>query len=249
MNTMNNRSMDVGNNMNNRSMDVGNNMNNRTMSNNMGNNMNNRSMDVGNNMNNRTMSNNMGNNMNNRTMSNNMGNNMNNRTMSNNMGNNMNNSINSKHVLFYSNFCQFSNDIYKLIEKYNLKNNFILINISKKKYKIPSNINSVPTILLNDKKTLIQDYNIEKFLEDLSKETNKKVDPFTNINGISNVYSFLDDNSNKDTTLNFGLIDNEFHIETPPEDGEDGNSASISDKMNIIQEDRNMEIQKYFKKK
>ena len=162
---------------------------------------------------------------------------------------NENNTIKSKHILFYSNFCQFSNDIYKLIEKYNIKNNFILINISQKKYKIPSNINSVPTIRLNDKKTLIQDNNIEKFLEELSKKTNKKVDPFTNINGISNVYSFLDDESNKDTTLNFGLINNEFRIETPPEDGGGTNSGSISDKMNNMQEQRNMEIQQYFKKK
>tara|TARA_Y100001970_G_scaffold294318_1_gene450458 strand:- start:10051 stop:10548 length:498 start_codon:yes stop_codon:yes gene_type:complete len=158
------------------------------------------------------------------------------------------NNVKTKHILFFSNFCQFSNDIYKKIEKYNIKDEFIFINISQKKYKIPSMITSVPTILLNDKKTLIQDEIIEKFLEDLSKKTNENVNPFTSINGISNVYSFLDDNSNKDSTLNFGLINSEFRIETPPEDGGGMASGSISDKMNNMQEQRNMDIQQYFKK-
>ena len=168
----------------------------------------------------------------------------------NNMNKNMNkNNVKTKHILFFSNFCQFSNDIYKKIEKYNIKNQFIFINISQKKYKIPSIITTVPTILLNDKRTIVQDDKIDKFLEDLSKKTNEKVNPFTSINGISNVYSFLDDNSNKDTTLNFGLIDSEYHIETPPEDGGGLASSSISDKMNNMQEQRNMDIQQYFKKR
>lgn len=166
------------------------------------------------------------------------------------MNNNNTNNINvkSKHILFFSNYCQFSNETYKKIEKFNIKDHFIFINISQKKYNIPSIIKSVPTLLLNDKKTLIQDEMIEKFLEELSKKTNEKVDPFIDINGISNVYSFLDDNSNKDTTLNFGLINNESHIVTPPEDGVGIHSGSIGDKMNNMQEQRNLEIKQYFKK-
>ena len=165
------------------------------------------------------------------------------------MNNNIKKNIKSKHILFFSNFCQFSNETYKKIEKYNIKDEFVFINISQKKYKIPSMIKSVPTILLNDKKTLIQDEMIEKFLEDISKKTNNMVNAFTNLNGISNVYSFLDDESNKNTTLNFGLINSEFHIETPPEDENGRTSGSISDKMNNMQEQRNMDIQEYFKNK
>ena len=158
--------------------------------------------------------------------------------------------LNKKHILFYSNFCQFSNDVCQKIEKYGIKNEFLLINISQKKYKIPSVITLVPTILLNDKKTLVQDEDIDKLLIDLNKNGNgnNQIDAFTQFNGISNVYSFLDDENNKDTTLNFGLIDREFRIETPAEDGEGGvNSGSISDKMNNMQELRNREIQDLFK--
>ena len=203
-------------------------------------------------MNNRLLMNN--NPMNNRPpMNNNPMNNrppMNNNPMNNNPMNNRPpmNKLTSKHILFYSNFCQFSNDIYKTIEKYNIKNKFILINISQKKYKIPTIIKTVPTILLNDKKTILMNDKIDTFLENLSQKTNEKVDPFTSLTGISNGYSFLDDNSNKDTTLNFGLINSEFHIETPSEDGGGANSGSISDKMNNMQEQRNVDIQQYFKK-
>lgn len=161
-----------------------------------------------------------------------------------------NNPLNKKHILFYSNYCQFSNDVCKKIEKYGIKDKFLLINISQKKYKIPQIITSVPTILLNDKRTIIQDDNIDNLLNDLNKNNNSEVNAFTELNGISNVYSFLDDESNKNSTLNFGLIDSEFRIETPAEDANGGvNSGSISDKMNTMQEQRNREIQDLMKNK
>ena len=61
------------------------------------------------------------------------------------------NNNNKKHLLFYSNLCTHSQDIYQKIVKYNLKKYFFFINISEKKFKIPSNITTVPTLLINDK--------------------------------------------------------------------------------------------------
>ena len=153
-----------------------------------------------------------------------------------------------KHILFFSNFCQFSNDVCKKIEKLNIKNNFIMINISQKKYKIPSMITTVPTILLNDKKTILQEDKIDKFLDEVYNKLNKNIDPFTNTSGISNNFAFLDDNSNKSMSSMFGSTKNDFHIITPPEDGNDPNSGSITDRMNNMQQNRNMDIQKFFKK-
>ena len=80
---------------------------------------------------------------------------------------------NTKHLLFFSNFCQYSNDIYKRIDKYNLKDKFLMINISENKYKISSIIKSVPTILLNDKRTIIKDGELDRFIENLNKNSNK----------------------------------------------------------------------------
>ena len=62
-------------------------------------------------------------------------NNLNSQSNRNNL-NNLNNQKDIKHILFYSNFCQFSNEVYKKIEKMNIKEKFILINISQNKYKI-----------------------------------------------------------------------------------------------------------------
>ena len=45
-----------------------------------------------------------------------------------------------KHLLFYSNYCNYSNEIYQTIMKYNLKDKFHLLNISKTKYKINNSI-------------------------------------------------------------------------------------------------------------
>jgi hypothetical protein len=153
---------------------------------------------------------------------------------------------NTKHLLFFSNFCQYSNDIYKRIDKYNLKDKFLMINISENKYKIPNIIKSVPTILLNDKRTIIKDGELDKFIENLNKNSNKDIAPFMNTS-ISE-FSFLDENQNDAIGGLFGSTKENFRINTPPEDSS-GNSQSITDRMNSMQENRNLEIQNFFKKK
>jgi hypothetical protein len=153
---------------------------------------------------------------------------------------------NTKHLLFFSNFCQYSNDIYKRIDKYNLKDKFLMINISENKYKIPSIIKSVPTILLNDKRTIIKDGELDKFIENLNKNNNKDIAPFMNTS--MSEFSFLDEKQNDAIGGLFGSTKENFRINTPPEDSS-GNSQSITDRMNSMQENRNLEIQNFFKKK
>ena len=153
---------------------------------------------------------------------------------------------NTKHLLFFSNFCQYSNDIYKRIDKYNLKDKFLMINISENKYKIPSIIKSVPTILLNDKRTVIKDGELDRFIENLNKNSNKDISPFMNTS--VSEFSFLDEKQNDAIGGLFGSTKENFRINTPPEDSS-GNSQSITDRMNSMQENRNLEIQQFFKKK
>lgn len=153
---------------------------------------------------------------------------------------------NTKHLLFFSNFCQYSNDIYKRIDKYNLKDKFLMINISENKYKIPSIIKSVPTILLNDKRTIIKDGELDRFIENLNKNSNKDIAPFMNTS--MSEFSFLDEKQNDEIGGLFGSTKENFRINTPPEDSS-GNSQSITDRMNSMQENRNLEIQNFFKKK
>jgi hypothetical protein len=154
----------------------------------------------------------------------------------------------SKHLLFYSNYCSFSNEVHDKIKKHNLKDKFLLINISKHKFKIPSNIKSVPTLLLNDKKTLYVDKELHDYIDKLAEDSNKDVDPFSPFGGISNKFSFVDkfETENDGLTKNFGLIIGEQNITTPTE--ESGKSReTLVDKMSSIEQNRNSDIQEIYK--
>ena len=105
-----------------------------------------------------------------------------------------------KHLLFYSNLCEHSNEIYKKILKYNLKGNFYLVDISLNKFKIPSNITSVPTILLNDKKTILKDDELKNFIDSLNKEKEIDVQPYyLNGSSLSDNFSLLNEEDNKNS--------------------------------------------------
>ena len=92
--------------------------------------------------------------------------------------NNKNN--NMKHLLFYSNLCNYSQEVYNKITKFNIKDKFYLINISSNKYKIPSNIKSVPTILLNDKKTILIGNELNNFIDKLYNENKITIESSSN---------------------------------------------------------------------
>jgi len=154
----------------------------------------------------------------------------------------------SKHLLFYSNFCSFSNEIVDKITKHSLSEKFLLINISKIRFKIPTNITTVPTVLLNDKRTIYTDNELEDFLDKLAEKNNKDIDAFTPFNSISSNYSFVDsfEEQNDSLTKNFGLIHGEQNISTPTENAE-RSKEKLVDKMSSIEQNRNMDIQNIYK--
>lgn len=159
----------------------------------------------------------------------------------------------TKHLFFYSNYCNYSNEIFQKIVKYNLKDHFYLLNISKKKYNIPSIITKVPTLLLNDKKTIFQDDELEKFIEEINKKLNKNDIMPNNDTSISSPYSFWneDENENKlDFYNSFELLNgNNTSIITPEDESNNSNkiTGNINDKLSNMQENRNLDIQKIFK--
>ena len=160
-----------------------------------------------------------------------------------------------KHLLFYSNLCEHSNEIYKKILKYNLKNHFYLIDISLNKFKIPSNITSVPTILLNDKKTILKDEELKNFIDSLNKEKEIDVQPYyLNGSSLSDNFSLLNEEDNKNS-INKGFeYINEMNKMLIVNDNDNGiknknDNLNLADKMNSIQEDRNRDIQNIFNRK
>ncbi len=170
--------------------------------------------------------------------------------------NNSNKKIN-KHLLFYSNLCTYSNEIYQKILKYNLKENFYLIDISKNKFKIPDKITSVPSLLLNDKKTLLKEENLEEFINNLNKKNEIDVLPyFQNGSLLSDNYSLLNENDiNDGQALNkgFDYINSDSKLLLIGEDKKSNKNINenkgLIDKMNSIQEDRNKDIQNIFNRK
>ena len=159
---------------------------------------------------------------------------------------------NLKHLLFYSNYCNFSNEIYQTIIKYNLKDEFHLLNISKAKYNIPNIITSVPTLLLNDKKTIYKNKELEQFIQEIyKKKTDNDVLPSSDYTQhFSSAYSSWDETNNINDNYNqFGFINDDINIITPDEDNTTNNlnNSSLSEKMNTYQENRNLDIQNIFK--
>jgi hypothetical protein len=159
---------------------------------------------------------------------------------------------NLKHLLFYSNYCNFSNEIYQTIIKYNLKDEFHLLNISKARYNIPNIITSVPTLLLNDKKTIYKNNELEEFIQELyKKKSENDVLPSSDYTQhFSSAYSSWDETNNINDNYNqFGLINDKNNIITPEEDTSSNNlnDSSLSEKMNTYQENRNLDIQNIFK--
>lgn len=129
-----------------------------------------------------------------------------------------NNNKASKHFLFYSHLCGYSTEIHQLIIKYNLGNYIYQLNISdpNRKFQIPACITSVPTLLMNDKKTLLKDENLYNFITLLNAELNT---PKINDNNLGGNFALLGENE-QDVLVdpdgsNFSSIQDEQRIYTP----------------------------------
>jgi hypothetical protein len=151
-----------------------------------------------------------------------------------------------KPILFYSTYCQHSREILSLLQKNNVLDSLLLINISSNKYKIPSFIKSVPTIYFN--KQILSDSELENFLNNnIINKTDSTIDAFfpSEMNsGIGYSYSYLgSDNDNIKNSLMY--IDNmtDSKINTPDEN-EFLNSSDKAINMNKLTEQREHDLQK-----
>ena len=161
-----------------------------------------------------------------------------------------------KHLLFFSNLCEHSNEIYQQILKYNLKEDFYLIDVSLKKFKIQSNITSVPSIILSDKKTIIKDDELKEFINNLNKKNEIVVEPYY-LNGglLSDNFSSLIEEDNNGSCINKGfeyindinklllVNDSSKNIKDKKE------NKGLMSNMDTIQQDRNKDIQSILNRK
>ncbi len=153
-----------------------------------------------------------------------------------------------KPILFYSNYCQHSREILNLLQKNNVLESLLLINISSNKYKIPSFIKCVPSLYYNN--TVLFDEDLEKFINTklISKNNNDSIDAFfpSEMNsGIGYSYSYLgsSDNDNIRNSLMY-VNDMENCKITTPDENDFLNSDEKNINMNKLTEQREQDLQK-----
>jgi hypothetical protein len=155
----------------------------------------------------------------------------------------------NKPILFYSNYCQYSREILSILQKYNILDKVVLINISTGKYKIPSVISKVPSLYVN--KNILSDSDLENFItNNLINSNNEKIEAFfpSEMNsGIGYSYSYLGDEGSEapDNIKNSLMYIDEINnnkINTPDENDFLSNDSTVN--MNKFKEQRELDIQK-----
>lgn len=126
----------------------------------------------------------------------------------------------SKDLIFYSNYCDHSKSLINFLMKKNIIEDFTLICVDTKKYKIPDYIKCVPTLFTTKNNILIGDA-IKQYLNK-KNETENDVNPYSLIDNInSSQYTFLtEDKEDYDLnesiynieSKNFGFLNTEQKI-------------------------------------
>mgnify|MGYP001146195483 CR=1 FL=1 len=118
----------------------------------------------------------------------------------------------SKHILFYSNFCNFCQDLLTEIIKKGVRKQFVLISVEKHKSKLPHFVKSVPFIV--DSKGLhVPEHRFSHFLDEISeKDEYDDITAFVSCprGHFGNEFCFVDDTPKKNdvaSTLGYVFID------------------------------------------
>ena len=153
----------------------------------------------------------------------------------------------NKPIFFYSNYCIYSKELINELQKMNIIDTFILINVSNSKYKIPSFIQSVPSLYFENR--VIKDDELDNFIKRKIDTVDKNIDPFfpSEMNsGIGYSYSYIQENNDdNDTNIKNSLMYindmNIGKIATPDE-----NDFANSSKTNFekFQADREQDLKK-----
>lgn len=123
--------------------------------------------------------------------------------------------MSNKDILFYSNFCDFSKDTITLITKKNLRGSILMVCIDSGKYKIPSCVDRVPSLLTASRDTLYVEDELTKYIENRASQLNPKATESIQTfswegNNYSESFSFVNDDMNGNmTNKGFTFIEEE----------------------------------------
>jgi hypothetical protein len=162
-----------------------------------------------------------------------------------------------KDIIFYSNFCTYSKEIINQISKTPINDNILYVCVDDDNIQLPNFVTAVPTIYLVEKKRIVVDESIPKWIqEQVSKPEETKSDDIQAYFGSSNSsygssFSSLDNTDDKPFVSSFTYLGEEHKIVTPEETGDSSNTSSrdstnqsgISNDYDKLQQDRNNEFQ------
>jgi hypothetical protein len=149
----------------------------------------------------------------------------------------------NKDMLFFSNFCEHCKDVINLITKKNIRDNFMFVCIDNGKFKIPTCITHVPSIITH-KKDVLTDAYVLAYIDKLVNSTtnnNDDISPFSLAqSGYSSSYTWLTDNGydndgkvslNNEGAVksNYVMLGAESHIFIPKEDDSSSSKANKFD--------------------
>ncbi len=153
-----------------------------------------------------------------------------------------------KDIFIFSNYCHFCKDVMIQMEKYNLKNQFVMLCADTNKYRLPSEIDRVPAILIQSEngnmKILFED-DITSYLQSFAS-------PQERVSGCGGMFSYIndqDENIMGGESGNYGIFGVEQHIYTPEENDGDimGNKTQGSINYDRLVSERDMDIKRYMK--
>ena len=151
---------------------------------------------------------------------------------------------NRKDILFFSSYCDYSNDILNMMVKKNVKNDFMLVCVDNSKFQLPQFVDRVP-IIFTKRDELIYDDSIIKYIEETSQsgiEVVEDIQPWSiqQPSNYTNQFSFLMDESCDNQNKGYTMLGYDQKITIPQEDTD----VSKKDRFDSSQMDKYMQERK-----
>lgn len=155
----------------------------------------------------------------------------------------------SKDILFFSNYCEYSNEVLNLIIRKNIANEFMMVCVDTNKYNLPSFVDRVPVVFTKSEQVLSDDI-IVKYINELYPCVTEDILPFSlGSQALTNQFAFLEDHT--ETTLApqaYTMIGDEHKIMMRPEattSDESKKSKFDSSMLDKFVQDRDHDLQNF----
>ena len=152
-----------------------------------------------------------------------------------------------KDILFYSGLCDFSKEVINAVNKYQLKEKFMLVSVDNRNLNLPSFVDRVPMVYTVSKK-VFADENLMNYIQ--SKVEASTLQPYSlvgqNTGAFSENFSFLEsgDGFSEDCARNYNYLGVEQKIYAPEESDDMKNDKSKQ--LESYMANRANDIQKIF---